>query len=224
MIGARDVRETLAEQRRHQLRIHRERMTWWIPLIFVVGLAVSILGLVPSIAAFSADGSQKASVVVFAIFSVLFGWAVVLWLVGPFLVRPRIVPYFMRELGAYGGETMNAFRRGRGLYEQVAALDDLARSLGVKPLGSFGFGYDHYEQAVQWHPASDGLRTVAALRQALGTLAQSARDVAPDLDALASVLRTAADQGIDFSLVLRLHARDDMQSVRTRETRQGSFW
>jgi hypothetical protein len=199
-------------------------MTWWIPWIFVIGLGASILGLVPSIAAFRADGSQTVSVVVFALFSALFGWAVVLWLMGPFLLSPRIVPYFATELGRYGGETMTAFRRGRGLYREIVALEQLARTLGVRPLAAFGFGYDHYEQAVQWHPASEGLKTVEALRQALGAHASNTRDVALDLDALASVLRTAADRGVDFSLVLRLYAKDNMQAVCTREVRQGSFW
>jgi hypothetical protein len=235
IIGASHVRETptvtqsdvvavLSKQRRHQLRVHRERMTWWVPWIFVVGLGVSILGLIPSIAAFRADGSQKVSVAVFALFSVLFGWAVPLWLIGPFLLSPRIVPYFSRELGAYGGETMAAFRRGRGLYREIVALEQLARSLGVIPLAAFGFAYDHYDQTVQWHPAPKGLETVEALRHALGAHAPTAPDVALDLESLSSVLRTAADQGVEFSLVLRLYAKDDMQAVCTREARQGSFW
>jgi hypothetical protein len=219
-----DVVAILSEQRRHQLRVQRQRMTWWIPWIFVIGLGVSILGLIPSLASFRADGSQKMSVAVFALFSLLFGWAVVLWLVGPFLLSARIVPYFARELGSYGGGTMAAFRGGRGLYREIVVLEQLARKLGVKSLAAFGFGYDHYEQTVRWHPASEGLETVDALRQALGTDSLTARDAAVDLDALASVLRTAAEQGVAFSLVLRLHAKDDMQAVCTREVRQGSFW
>lgn len=219
-----DVVPILAEQRRHQLRVHRQRMTWWIPWIFVIGLGVSILGLIPSIAAFRADGSQKVSVAVFALFSVLFGWTVVRWLITPFLLSPRIVPYFARELGPYAGETMTAFRRGRGLYLENRPLEELAQTLGVIPLAAFGFAYDHYEQTVRWHPAKEGLKTVDALRQALGTESPTSRDTALDLEALASVLHTAADQGVEFSLVLRLYAKDDMQDVRTREVRHGSFW
>jgi hypothetical protein len=88
---------------------------------------------------------------------------------------------------------------------------------------TFGFGYDHYEQTVEWHPASEGLRTVDALREGLGMLGPTGRDVGSDIDALASVLRTAADRGVEFSLVLRLHAKDDMQAVCTREVRNGSL-
>jgi len=157
---------------------------------------------------------------VFAFFFLFFGWAVVGWLL-PFRPRPRIVPYFARELGPYGGKTMTAFARGRGLYLEIGALDELARTRGVKPLSTFGFAYDHFEQEVRWHPASEGLATVEALRPSHGTLAPQA---AEDLVALASVLRTAAEQDIPFSLVLRLHAKDSMQMVCTREVRQGSFW
>jgi hypothetical protein len=92
-------------------------MTWWIPLLFVVGLGVSSFGLVPAIAVFR-EGGSAALLALFAVFTVLFGWAVALWLLGPLLFRPRIVPYFARELGPYGGETMAAFRRGRALYRE----------------------------------------------------------------------------------------------------------
>ena len=40
---------------------------------------------------------------------------------------PRIVPYIARELGKYGGRTSIAFARGRGLYREIVALDELAR-------------------------------------------------------------------------------------------------
>jgi hypothetical protein len=198
-------------------------MTWWIPLIFVAGLGVSVYGLVPSIAVYR-EGRSVGHLVLFAVFTVFFGWAVVLWLLGPFLMRPRIVPCFARELGPYGGETMAAFRRGRALYRESAALERLAESRGVKPLSAFGFADDYYDQEVVWYPASEGLTTIEALRQGLGSLPVSPSGVAEDLRMLASVVRTAADRGVDFNLVLRLHAKDSMQVVRTREVRQGSFW
>ena len=198
-------------------------MTWWIPLIFVAGLGVSVYGLLPAIAVFR-EGRSASLLVLFAVFTVFFGWAVVLWLLGPFLMRPRIVPCFARELGPYGGEAMAAFRRGRALYRKSAALERLAESLGVKPLSAFGFADDYYEQEISWHSASEGIRSIEALLQGLGSLPATAPDVAEDLRTLASVVRIAADQGVDFSLLLRLHAKDSMQVVRTREVRQGSFW
>jgi hypothetical protein len=109
-------------------------------------------------------------------------------------------------------------------YTESVVLEELAERLGVKPLSSFGFTDDYYEQEVRWHPASEGLRTVEALLRGRGSLPVASPGVAEDLQALASVVRTAAEQRVGFSLVLRLHAKDSMQVVRTREVRQGSFW
>ena len=198
-------------------------MTWWIPWIFVIGLCISVLGLVLAVAAFREEGAL-ARLVAFGLFAAFFGWAVLLWLIGPLLINPRIVPYFTRQLGEYGGKTMGAFRRGRELYREIVVLEHLAQTLGVKPLSTFGFAYDYYEQEVSWHSAAEGLRTVEALRQGLDRQPSAAPELAADLDALAQVVRTAAECSVDFSLVLRLHAKDNMQAVCTRETRQGSFW
>jgi hypothetical protein len=220
----RDVLAILAAQCEHQVRFNRRQMPRWIPWIFVLGLCVSLFGLIPFIAAFRESGSITVGLVGFGLAALFFGWVVISWLLWPYRLRPRIVPYFVRELGRFGGDTMAAFTRGRGLYREIAALEKLAESLGVKSLSAFGFAYDHYGQHVSWHPASEGLRTVEALRDSFNAQTHAAPDVAQDLQALASVLRTAATQGVDFSLVLRLHAKDSMQGVCTREARQGSFW
>lgn len=217
-----DVIERLAEQRRHQVRLARARRPWWIAWLFVGGACVSIFGLVLSVQALPHDG-PTVRLFVFAVATIFFGWVVAMWLTAPLWIRPRIVPYFVRELGEYGGTTMVAFRRGPALYREIA-LDRLARTLGVPPLSDFGFAYDHYDQVVRWHPASDGLRSVNALRRGLAAEPLAAAGVADDLEALAVVLRAANEQGVDFSLVLRLYAKDSMQAVCTQEARQGSFW
>ena len=209
---------TLDEQCRHQVWITRERMPWWISSIFAAGFVFSSIGLFASFAAFREGGSVTAKLVAFTIFFLLFGWAVVRMLL-PIRPRPRIVPYFAAELGVYGGDTMTAFARGRGLYLEISALDALAHSRGVKPLSTFGFAYDHFGQQVHWHRAADGLATAEALRQE-----QNSPVVAQDLDALARVLRAAARKEVPFALVLRLWEKDSMQVVCTRETRQGNFW
>jgi len=198
-------------------------MTWWIPWIFVIGLCISMIGLVPALAALREEGALTR-LVTFGLFAGLFGWAVLLWLLGPLLMKPRIVPYFMRELGELGGTTMAAFRRGRALYREIVALEHLAQTLGVKPLSAFGFAYDFYEQDVHWHPAAEGLHTIEALRHGLDRQPRATPDLVADLEALAQVVRSAAERGVDFSLVLRLHAKDNIQAVCTREIRQGSFW
>lgn len=218
-----DALARLAEQRRHQLDVGRARQPWWIPWLFVGGVCVSIFGLALSVQTLPHDG-PTVRLFVFAAATVFFGWVVAMWLTAPLWIRPRIVPYFARELSQYGGPTMVAFRRGRGLFCEIVALDRMAGTLGVTPLSAFGFAYDHYDQVVRWHPASDGLRTVDALRGRLATEPLTAPGLADDLTALAVVLRAAAEQGVDWSLVLRLHAKDSMQAVCTREVRQGSFW
>lgn len=198
-------------------------MPWWILGLFVVGACVSVFGLVLSVQTLSEDG-PTVRLLLFGLSAMFFVWGLVLWLTAPLWIEPRIVPYFDRELGQYGGTTMAAFHRGRALYREIAALERLAQTVGATPLSAFGFAYDHYDQVVQWHPASDGLRTVDALRRALAAESVVAPGLADDLEALAGVLRAANEQGVQFSLVLRLHAKDSMQAVCTREVRQGSFW
>lgn len=62
-----------------------------------------------------------------------------------------------------------------------------------------------------------------ALRQGLGVPLPAQSDAALDLEVLASVLRVAADQGVDFCLALRIH-KDSLQVVSSMELRQGRFW
>jgi hypothetical protein len=219
-----DVLTILSTQQQHQLAIARRRQPRWITWLFVIGLGVSIVGLALSIAAVRAGEPATRALVACAVATVFFGWAVTLWLIAPLRIRPRIVPYFTRELGPVGGDTMAAFVRGRGLYREIVALERLAATLGVTPLSAFGFAYDYYEQEVRWHAAADGLRTVMALRRGLEGPRPAAPDVAADLETLARVLTVAADRDVAFSLVLRLHAKDSLQAVCTREVRQGSFW
>jgi hypothetical protein len=216
-----DVLVTLAEQCRHQVRVHRRRMSWWIRLIFFAGFAVSLMGVV---AVWRESGAATPGLFAFAAFAAFFGWTSSLSVIAPLPVRPRIVPYFATQIGEYGGMTMSAFPRGRGLYREIVALEELAGRLGVRPLSEFGFAYDHYDQPVEWHPAAEGTRTAEALRAGLDARLRAAPEVSRDLEALAEVLRAAADKGIDFSLIVRLHSKDSMQAVCTREARQGSFW
>ena len=214
----------LAAQLQHQLRLARTRTAPWIQGIFVLGLGVSFLGLVPALIRLREQGTVTLALV-FATATAFFGWAVVASLVWPYLLRPRIVPYFPRALGPLHGPTMAAFARGRALYRKLDTLDALAGRLAVTPLSAFGFADDYYDQDVAWYPAADGLRTTEALRGALSAEPDALDAGVPgDLDALASVLRVAAEQRVDFALVLRLHAKDSLQGVMTREVRHGSFW
>ena len=225
MDGSRnDGRVLLPAQIRHQVRLTRKWMTWWIPAIFAVGLCVTIIGLIPAVTASVERGAPRISVFVYGLFTIFFGWAVIYSVIWPFFVRPRIVPYFKQELEPYGGSTMAAFFRGCALYREFPALEDLTTSLRVAPLSAFGFSHDLYAQEVRWHAPSDGLRTVEALRQNTGAHSNASPAVIQDLEALTSILRVAAERNVEFCLVLRLHAKDSMQGVCTREVRQGSYW
>jgi len=223
MRAKRPTHEALGAQCDYQLRVWRKRMTWWIPLIFLIGLAVSLLGLIASASALQGRRGLP-SLLVFAVFTAFFGLICLQWLLAPLLIRPRVVPYFRQPLGDYFGATSAAFARGRALVREMSGLDRLAAELGVTPLSAFGFAYDYYDQPVQWQAARVGLATTTALRKAIEARPDTRPDLIQDLNALGSVLRIAADRNVDFSLVARLHAKDSLQGVMTRETREGSFW
>ena len=176
--------------------------------------------MVTSIQRFEDQGSPVGKIVFLGFFWVFFGLLVVSplnWL----RLKPGIIPYFAQALGPYGGQSSTAFHRGRGLYQEIDVLDQLARNLGVKALSEFGFADDYYNQEVVWHSAAEGLRTAEALER--GAANDPAHNLADDLAALASVLRVAAEQGGQFCLVLRI-GKDSLQSVSAMEGRQGKFW
>lgn len=214
----------LARQHDLQVRIARERMTSWIPWIFVCGLLVSAVGLAAALLAHHHGDASIARPLVFAMPTALFGWAVGSWLAWPRFVTPRVVPCFAIRLGEHRGPASAAFwDRGRGLYRDMHALDELASRLDVTPLSAFGFADEYYDQQPAWHGASSGLATVQALRRNLPP-ELSSRDLAADLEALESVLLLAAERDVSFHLVLRLHGSESLQVIATREARQGSFW
>jgi hypothetical protein len=214
----------LEEQRQRQLRADLKQGAWiaWVP---VVGFALSSIGLIAA-RALAKDGAglstPQLAVLWFGFVSFGVGFASLLTL--PFRLKARIVPYFSRQIEEYGGKSSHAFVRGRGLYREIVALENLAATLGVKPLSAFGFADDYYGQEVHWYAASEGLKTVQALRQGLGERLPTALDTAGDLDALASVLQVAADHDVAFCLTLRIHRKDSLQVVSSMELRQGRFW
>jgi hypothetical protein len=211
------------EQRRLQLRAYRGNL--WIGVFPVCGLVLSVLGLLAGRTLARAGTPLTWLQAGFLWYGlVMFGLATLVFLTSPLRLRSRIVPYFARQIEEYGSASSAAFRRGRGLYVEIAALDARAEVLGVTPLSSFGFADDHYGQAVRWHPASEGVKTVEALRQGLDERLRAAPRVCQDLDALASVLRIAAEHEVEFALTLRLLRKDSLQAVMAMEQRQGQFW
>ncbi len=217
-----NANEKLARQLERQLEFDRVRGTWWIPWLFVIGLGVSTWGLFVAVASYI-DGRPKwLMLILFAFFFLQFAAAVILWLTAPLRVKPRIVPCFARKLGDYGGANSAAFVRGRALYLEIDALENLAATSVVTPLSAFGFADEWYDQSMQWHGADEGLRTVSALRQ--GLTAQAAPELMRDLDALEASLRAALDQDVAFCLLLRRSAKDNLQVVESLEGRSGMLW
>lgn len=215
---------TLAEQRQRQVRFHSGQGALLFGLA-VVGIGFSSMGLVAArTLAREGMGLSTAKLGLLWFGLLYFGLILVPWLTWPYWTKPRIVPYFARQIEEYGGKTSAAFVRGRGLYLEIVALDRRASDLAVTPLSAFGFADDYYEQEVRWHPASEGLRTAEALRRGLDERLLKAPHVAQDLEALSSVLREAADHAVEFSLTLRLFKKDSLQVVSSMERRQGRFW
>lgn len=208
----------LEEQRLLQRRMDWSRASGRAWLI-VAGVVFSVIALVTTLRRFEDTGVRIGKFAFLAFFTFFFAWILINWLLWPFRLKCRIIPYFARELEPYGGKSSAAFKRGRALYQEIVALDRLAHSAGVRPLSEFGFADDYYDQEVRWHPATEGLRTT----EVLASGAQRSPDLTADLEALLGVLRIAVEQGVEFSLVLRLDD-ENLQSVMLWEARTGRFW
>lgn len=196
-------------------------MTWWIPLIFVAGSILSTLALGTTIYWAPRGNWPWGTLVFLGFFTLFFTWGVWNAYTWPYFIKPRVVPYFERELERYGGSTSGVFWRGRALFANFALLERLAETAGVKPLSAYGFTDDYYLQPVVWHSTAEGCATVEALRHGLSA---PNPDLAADLDVLSATLRVAQEQGVRFCLVLRLDSSDSLQAVCTREERSGRFW
>lgn len=110
----------------------------------------------------------------------------------------RLVPYFKHPLG-----DIDTYLRGCGLARSLAQLDATAEELRVNPLSRFGFNDDLRGEQLVWHPAADGLRTVAALLQHLELHSESVPDlVLSDLRAWRDVLEKAAAMNTPFCILL----------------------
>lgn len=214
----RDAPLSIQEQIEHQVRLTKQYMTWWMPLIFLVGFVFAALALYTTLQL--SRGALPWGLLLFlGFFTLFFGWAVIQYLTWPLFVKPRVVPCFARELEPYGGSTTPAFWKGRALFLALPDLDRRAVELGLKPLSSFGFTDDYYRQEIVWRPAREGLETALALRASIPE-----STLAADLDALIVSLRVAQDKQVPFCLVLRLSTSDSLQGVCTREARSGRFW
>lgn len=222
----------LGDQCRLQLRLDRRRRTLLIPVVFGFGLLASALLPTATVLRLRAGEALRVGDFLGALAFLYFAVPLVLGAFARPYRRPRLVPCFRSVLGPWGGPGSAAFRRGRALARELERLDALALSLGERPLSDFGFADEYYGQEVRWYEPATALRTVEALRAGPaadggnggGAPAGSAVEIARDLDALATALRTAADRGVELSLVVRPWPKDSLQVAATREDRAGRFW
>ena len=126
-----------------------------------------------------------------------------------------VLPYFERKVGA-----IDTFCHGQALARSMLPLDDLADSLGVPPLSSFGWSDDLAGEPLIWHAPAAGLATVSALLRSLRD-ANPAPDphLISDLTRLSHALARAAEAEIRFCLLLR---HGDSTSGHEWDVREGT--
>ena len=99
---------------------------------------------------------------------------------------------------------------GQALAANMAELDELARKIGVRPLGTFVdtsayadlFGEEPSEAA--WMPADDVYRTVNGLLKALAEQADDEDPVVRDLRTLEKALAQARDRNVRFRMEISI--------------------
>lgn len=131
----------------------------------------------------------------------------------------RIVPYFEGRVGLASAQS---FAAGLALARNAERVDQLASSLGIEPISSFGYADD----GASWYEAAMGLRVIVRLREALesGVVTwDDAAAVRDDLLHIEQALAAADGRGIRFCFVLR-SGRDHFISGREMSVRAGSFW
>jgi hypothetical protein len=133
------------------------------------------------------------------------------------LRHASVVPYFPRNVGE-----IDTYAKGESLARHVGELDEVAGSLGITPLSTFGWNDDVEREPLVWHESSEGLKTVNALLAFLEGEEVAWDDHAgtvADLKRIAHALARADAQGIPFSLLL-LHST--ATNALEWETRRGT--
>lgn len=206
--------------RRYGLLVH---LFVFSGLFFLIGLVIAVTGARSATINFLAEGRTLAPG---ASAAILFGFSLFLggYFVGCLIFWPfasaRLVPYFERSLNS---KTREAFKRGFALAREFDGLECRASQLGVTPLSAFGFGDDMLGQAVVWHTADTGLKTVRALVASTQQEAL-ASTLMEDLQALEAALEKAEAAAVGFSFVLRLGSDANGPQNAELYQRKGSFW
>ena len=140
---------------------------------------------------------------------------------GDWLRHASVVPYFPRKVGE-----IDTFGQGEFLARHMAELDEIAASLGLRALSSFGWNDDIENEILLWHESAEGLKTVNALLDYLQS-EEIARieyaGITADLKRIAHALERADAQGIAFSLLLRHSTVSERAQNGTRSVRGTCF-
>ncbi len=130
-----------------------------------------------------------------------------------------VLPYFRSQVG-----DIHTFSKGHHVARHLGELDELARSIEVAPLSTFGWNDDRRGEPLVWHDSAEGLRTVKGLMAALEKEDFARADhsgIIEDLKRIAHALDRAQVQGIAFCLLLR---HGDTTNAMEHEQRKGSFF
>lgn len=122
------------------------------------------------------------------------------------LARPNLMTYFSEEIPGSG------FSSGYKLLRHSKALDGLADSTGLRPLGSFVSDDDLFDgSGPTWHSSAEALATFEGLLERFADH-PSVRAARRDLEQIRDRLRIAAEKGAGFCLLVRdVHVTNAME-------------
>ena len=129
--------------------------------------------------------------------------------------RSRVIPYFFKVTGE-PRVNRDTFLAGEALARAWPTLEHAALEAGVEPLSAFGLEDEDEVGFLEWHDASRGLRTVAALL----VNRDLPEEVRADLVLTEAALRDAREKNVPFRLLLR---GDGGVSPAEMDIRRGYF-
>lgn len=137
----------------------------------------------------------------------MLGFAWVAWMIRG-LVRGQIKAWREARLFPYYNQRLpdaHTFLSGQAVLRNCLRLDLLAESKGVKSISAYGFPDALRWQKVVWHEASEGLKTIDCLIQAVNEKPESVDDstaVLSDLGKIQYAFEQASAKGIRFSFLI----------------------
>ena len=118
--------------------------------------------------------------------------------------------YFEREVGG-----IESFLAGSAIMRHLLPLDRRCAETGLRPISTFGFEDDLLGQAVVWHSADEGLRSVTGLLEQISP--QENGPLVADLRTWQHALTRAREQQIRFCVLMRFGNSTSGQEWSTRK-------